>query len=73
MERAQTKDADQPDQDQVDRDDEIQQLRHQQNQDTGDKGQQRAEREMDIHVVRFLVVVTWRPHASGKWGQPVEN
>ncbi len=63
MEGTQAKDANQAEQDQVDRNDQVQELGHDQDQDAGDQGQQRAHGEMDVHVVFFLVFaaprITW--------------
>jgi hypothetical protein len=45
-----TEKTDQADDDQIDRDDKVQQTRHDQNQDAGDKGDQWGKRQADIHV-----------------------
>ena len=55
MEAIQTEQADQTNEDEVQRNDEVQQARHEQDQDACDQGQQGADGEVNIHT-RSLVV-----------------
>jgi hypothetical protein len=52
--------TDQADDDQIDRDDIVQQARHDQNQDAGNKGDQWSKSEADIHMKVLSFARRWK-------------